>query len=295
MAAAPADFRPKTIAKTKQPRGDGAASPSSSRPRPDILAFRSSVQRAVSWWASRSRRGNGPGASAGRNCKDKSLDFVVLKRCAGAPVQGSRLRTNRVTGAVQGRQGQLDLPLLPKRDVADPNPRRGGRSLVNDGRALALAYLKTATDARGGCGDPHRKRRGAGSREPAKWRPLRPVAPAAPAPSSPAPCSRPLLRSSAGDLFAADPVQHKRRASPRFRDARGRVHQVQAVRRPETNTVPGEGACRRATRSWSGRGRGRTEDETGRAVRGQGPASLLTKILEAIDFPAGNGSSFVMW
>ena len=114
MAAAPADFRPKTTAKTKRPRGDGALTVELEA-TPDVLA---SLKRpkgcVVVGFALET--GNGL-ARARQKLQDKSLDFVVLND-ALEPGAGFEVTTNRVTVLSKGGR-QLDLPLLPKRDVAD--------------------------------------------------------------------------------------------------------------------------------------------------------------------------------
>jgi phosphopantothenoylcysteine decarboxylase/phosphopantothenate--cysteine ligase len=114
MAAAPADFRPKTSAKTKRPRGNGALT-LELEATPDILA---SLKRpkgcVVVGFALET--GNGL-ARARQKLQDKSLDFVVLND-ALEPGAGFEVTTNRVTVLSKGG-GQVDLPLLPKRDVAE--------------------------------------------------------------------------------------------------------------------------------------------------------------------------------
>ena len=114
MAAAPADFRPKSTAKTKRPRGDGALT-LELEATPDVLA---SLQRpkgcVVIGFALET--GNGL-ARARQKLQDKSLDFVVLND-ALEPGAGFEVTTNRVTVLSKGG-GQVDLPLLPKRDVAE--------------------------------------------------------------------------------------------------------------------------------------------------------------------------------
>ncbi len=114
MAAAPADFRPKTAAKTKRPRGNGALT-LELEATPDVLA---SLKRpkgcVVVGFALET--GNGL-ARARQKLQDKALDFVVLND-ALEPGAGFEVTTNRVT-VLSKRGGQLDLPLLPKRDVAE--------------------------------------------------------------------------------------------------------------------------------------------------------------------------------
>ncbi len=114
MAAAPADFRPKTSAKTKRPRGDGALT-LELEATPDILA---SLQRPKGCLVVGFALETGNGlARARQKLQDKSLDFVVLND-ALEPGAGFEVTTNRVTVLSKGGR-QLDLPLLPKRDVAE--------------------------------------------------------------------------------------------------------------------------------------------------------------------------------
>jgi phosphopantothenoylcysteine decarboxylase/phosphopantothenate--cysteine ligase len=114
MAAAPADFRPKTTAKTKRPRGDGAMT-LELEATPDVLK---SLKRPKGCLVVGFALETGNGlARARQKLQDKSLDFVVLND-ALEPGAGFEVTTNRVTVLSKGG-GQLDLPLLPKRDVAD--------------------------------------------------------------------------------------------------------------------------------------------------------------------------------
>jgi phosphopantothenoylcysteine decarboxylase/phosphopantothenate--cysteine ligase len=114
MAAAPADFRPKTTAKTKRPRGDGAMTVELEA-TPDVLK---SLKRPKGCLVVGFALETGNGlARARQKLQDKSLDFVVLND-ALEPGAGFEVTTNRVTVLSKGGR-QLDLPLLPKRDVAD--------------------------------------------------------------------------------------------------------------------------------------------------------------------------------
>ena len=114
MAAAPADYRPKTAAKTKRPRGEGSLT-LELEPTPDILA---SLQRPKGCVVVGFALETGDGlAQARHKLQDKSLDFVVLND-ALEPGAGFEVTTNRVTVLSKGG-GQVDLPLLPKRDVAE--------------------------------------------------------------------------------------------------------------------------------------------------------------------------------
>ena len=114
MAAAPADFRPKTTAKTKQPRGDGALT-LELEPTADILA---SLKRPKGCLVVGFALETGNGlARARQKLQNKLLDFVVLND-ALEPGAGFEVTTNRVT-VLSKEGGQVDLPLLPKRDVAE--------------------------------------------------------------------------------------------------------------------------------------------------------------------------------
>jgi phosphopantothenoylcysteine decarboxylase / phosphopantothenate---cysteine ligase len=114
MAAAPADFRPKATAKTKRPRGDGALT-LELEATPDVLA---SLKRPKGLLVVGFALETGNGlARARQKLQDKSLDFVVLND-ALEPGAGFEVTTNRVTVLSKGG-GQVELPLLPKRDVAE--------------------------------------------------------------------------------------------------------------------------------------------------------------------------------
>jgi len=114
MAAAPADYRPRTAAKTKRPRSAGPLTVELV-PTPDILA---SLERPARCLVVGFALETGDGlAHARRKLQDKALDFVVLND-ALEPGAGFEVTTNRVTVLSKGG-GQVDLPLLPKRDVAD--------------------------------------------------------------------------------------------------------------------------------------------------------------------------------
>ncbi|HEV8266356.1 MAG TPA: bifunctional phosphopantothenoylcysteine decarboxylase/phosphopantothenate--cysteine ligase CoaBC [Gemmatimonadales bacterium] len=114
MAAAPADYRPKTAAASKRARQDGALS-LELEATPDILrSLKRPAGCVVIGFALET--GNGL-ARAREKLQDKALDFVVLND-ALEPGAGFEVMTNRVT--VIGKSGrQVELPLLPKRDVAE--------------------------------------------------------------------------------------------------------------------------------------------------------------------------------
>ncbi len=114
MSAAPADYRPKSQADKKRPRSAGALIVELEA-TPDILG---SLKRrkglVVVGFALET--GNGL-ANARSKMQNKALDFVILND-ATEPGAGFEVTTNRVT--ILGRNGtQVDLPLLPKRDVAE--------------------------------------------------------------------------------------------------------------------------------------------------------------------------------
>ncbi|HEX9610327.1 MAG TPA: bifunctional phosphopantothenoylcysteine decarboxylase/phosphopantothenate--cysteine ligase CoaBC [Gemmatimonadales bacterium] len=114
MAAAPADYRPTSEEKTKRPRADGPLT-LELEPTPDILE---SLKRPAKCVIIGFALETGDGLARARaKLQNKALDFVVLND-ALEPGAGFEVTTNRVT--VLGRNGgQVDLPLLPKRDVAE--------------------------------------------------------------------------------------------------------------------------------------------------------------------------------
>ena len=114
MAAAPADYRPLTSAKTKRPRLDGALSVQLEA-TPDILA---SLTRKAGCVMVGFALETGDGlAKAQQKLQDKRLDFVVLND-ALEPGAGFEVATNKVT-ILRKDGAPLELPLLPKRDVAE--------------------------------------------------------------------------------------------------------------------------------------------------------------------------------
>jgi phosphopantothenoylcysteine decarboxylase/phosphopantothenate--cysteine ligase len=114
MAAAPADFKPKVGGKVKRPRASGAMT-LELEVTPDILR---SLKRPRGCVVVGFALETGDGlARAREKLQDKALDFVVLND-ALEPGAGFEVPTNRVT--VLGKGGRrVDLPLLPKRDVAE--------------------------------------------------------------------------------------------------------------------------------------------------------------------------------
>ena len=114
MAAAPADYKPKVGGKVKRPRASGAMT-LELEVTPDILR---SLKRPPGCVVVGFALETGDGLARARGkLQDKALDFVVLND-ALEPGAGFEVPTNRVT--VLGKGGRrVDLPLLPKRDVAE--------------------------------------------------------------------------------------------------------------------------------------------------------------------------------
>ncbi|HXG97574.1 MAG TPA: bifunctional phosphopantothenoylcysteine decarboxylase/phosphopantothenate--cysteine ligase CoaBC [Gemmatimonadales bacterium] len=114
MCAAPADYRPKSPADKKRARSAGALTVELEA-TPDILgSLKRRKGMVVVGFALET--GNGL-ANARSKMQNKALDFVILND-ATEPGAGFEVTTNRVT--ILGRNGtQVDLPLLPKRDVAE--------------------------------------------------------------------------------------------------------------------------------------------------------------------------------
>jgi len=114
MSAAPADYRPKDRANTKRPRANGSFSVTLEA-TPDILG---SLKRRKGMLVVGFALETGNGlANARAKLQNKGLDYVILND-ATEPGAGFEVTTNRVT--ILGRNGaHVDLPLLPKRDVAE--------------------------------------------------------------------------------------------------------------------------------------------------------------------------------
>jgi phosphopantothenoylcysteine decarboxylase/phosphopantothenate--cysteine ligase len=114
MSAAPADYRPKRPAETKRPRAGGPLTVELEA-TPDILG---SLKRRKGMLVVGFALETGSGlANARAKMQNKSLDYVILND-ATEPGAGFEVTTNRVT--ILGRNGtQVDLPVLPKRDVAE--------------------------------------------------------------------------------------------------------------------------------------------------------------------------------
>src|SRR6266513_2528876 len=114
MSAAPADYRPTAQAAKKRPRSTGPLTVELEA-TPDILG---SLKRRKGMVVVGFALETGDGlANARSKMQNKALDFVILND-ATEPGAGFEVTTNRVT--ILGRNGtQVELPLLPKRDVAE--------------------------------------------------------------------------------------------------------------------------------------------------------------------------------
>ena len=114
MSAAPADYRPKHQSGKKRPRSNGAFTVELEA-TPDILG---SLERRKGMLVVGFALETGNGlANARTKMQNKALDYVILND-ATEPGAGFEVTTNRVT--ILGRNGtQVDLPVLPKREVAE--------------------------------------------------------------------------------------------------------------------------------------------------------------------------------
>ena len=114
MSAAPADYRPKSPADTKRARSAGPLTVELEATADILGSLKRRKGMVVVGFALET--GNGL-ANARAKLQNKALDFVILND-ATEPGAGFEVTTNRVT--ILGRNGtQVDLPLLPKRDVAE--------------------------------------------------------------------------------------------------------------------------------------------------------------------------------
>jgi len=116
MAAAPADYRPAKPAATKRPRTGEAALTIELEATPDILASLERPKECVVVGFALETGGDGL-ARAQTKLREKALDYIILND-ALEPGAGFEVTTNRVT--IIGKERQpVELPLLPKRDVAE--------------------------------------------------------------------------------------------------------------------------------------------------------------------------------
>jgi phosphopantothenoylcysteine decarboxylase/phosphopantothenate--cysteine ligase len=114
MSAAPADYRPRNQPDKKRPRSKGPLT-IELEATPDILG---SLERRKGMLVVGFALETGNGlANARAKMQNKALDYVILND-ATEPGAGFEVTTNRVT--ILGRDGtHVDLPVLPKRDVAE--------------------------------------------------------------------------------------------------------------------------------------------------------------------------------
>jgi phosphopantothenoylcysteine decarboxylase/phosphopantothenate--cysteine ligase len=116
MAAAPADYRPVERLDTKRPRASGGGRVAIElEATPDILG---SLERPAECVVVGFALETGDAVARARaKMQDKRLDYVILND-ALEPGAGFEVATNRVT--ILGKTGERqELPLLPKRDVAE--------------------------------------------------------------------------------------------------------------------------------------------------------------------------------
>ena len=116
MAAAPADFRPRKVARTKTPRAEGAA-PISLEPTPDILVTTAGSRKKGSIIVGFALETGAGMDRAQAKLEKKKLDLIVLNDALEAGA-GFEVDTNRVTILGRGDAPRV-LPLLSKREVAD--------------------------------------------------------------------------------------------------------------------------------------------------------------------------------
>jgi phosphopantothenoylcysteine decarboxylase / phosphopantothenate---cysteine ligase len=116
MAAAPADFRPSSVAPSKIKKTD-APTPISLAPTPDILKSTRERRRQGSVVVGFALETNDALANGRRKLESKDLDMIVVND-ATEPGAGFGTDTNRVT--LIARDGaETALPLMSKADVAD--------------------------------------------------------------------------------------------------------------------------------------------------------------------------------
>jgi phosphopantothenoylcysteine decarboxylase / phosphopantothenate---cysteine ligase len=116
MAAAPADFRPSSVATSKIKKGKSAPALSLTH-TPDVLQSTVAKRKKGAVVVGFALETDDVLANGAKKLKEKSLDLIVVND-ATEPGAGFGVDTNRVT--LIGRDGTSEaLPLLSKRDVAD--------------------------------------------------------------------------------------------------------------------------------------------------------------------------------
>ncbi|HMA21414.1 MAG TPA: bifunctional phosphopantothenoylcysteine decarboxylase/phosphopantothenate--cysteine ligase CoaBC, partial [Gemmatimonadaceae bacterium] len=119
MAAAPADFRPVTVAQKKIKKGESGAKPPviELAQTDDILATTAGVRKPDAVVVGFALETNDLLENSASKLKRKSLDFIVANSAAEEG-SGFRVDTNRVT--IISRDGSVDeLPLMRKSEVAE--------------------------------------------------------------------------------------------------------------------------------------------------------------------------------
>lgn len=117
MAAAPADFRPASVAEEKIKKTSGGAEPVVMESTSDILLDTRPARRPGLIAVGFALETNDLLDNAREKLKRKALDLVVLNS-AREPGAGFESETNRVTLVAQSG-GTTELPLMSKDDVAD--------------------------------------------------------------------------------------------------------------------------------------------------------------------------------
>jgi phosphopantothenoylcysteine decarboxylase/phosphopantothenate--cysteine ligase len=119
MAAAPADFRPVTVAEKKIKKGDSGAAPPviELALADDILATTASSRKPGAIAVGFALETHDLLENSASKLKKKSLDFIVANSAAEEG-SGFRVDTNRVS--IISRDGSVDeLPLMKKSEVAE--------------------------------------------------------------------------------------------------------------------------------------------------------------------------------
>jgi phosphopantothenoylcysteine decarboxylase/phosphopantothenate--cysteine ligase len=116
MAAAPADYRPREVSASKQPRSEGAVA-IPLEPTADILRATRDARRPGSFIVGFALETGNALAKGRQKLERKELDLIVVND-ALEPGAGTEVDTNRV--AILGRDGSSTIvPLGSKREVAD--------------------------------------------------------------------------------------------------------------------------------------------------------------------------------
>ena len=117
MAAAPADFRPATVASSKIKKNQGRPQRSLLEPTPDILTSTAGVRRPGSVIVGFALETDDVMANGRKKLVGKELDLIVVNDATETGA-GFGVDTNRVTLLLRDG-GEEQLPLMPKTAVAD--------------------------------------------------------------------------------------------------------------------------------------------------------------------------------